>query len=107
MRFDTKKSSSAQNSSEFLTRDVKSGPELWIIKKDTMEKRVYTAAPINYCTCSNQWLLMPGCECELCMGIVADLDASNLEPAEEKHDRYDQAYFEALERMYSSFEFAA
>ncbi len=70
-----------------------------------MEKRSHISAYTHYCTCSNHLLLMPGCECDLCMGVVADHDAGLEIMAPQ--DRYDQAYFEALERMYSNFEFAA
>jgi hypothetical protein len=72
----------------------------------TMENRLYKAPATLYCNCSNQLLLMPGCECDLCMGIVAEQDTLS-EPIATTTERYDQSYFEALERMYSSFEFAA
>ena len=72
-----------------------------------MENRLYAAATNFTCNCSNQYLLVPGCHCDLCMGVVADLESFVQEPVKEPKERYDQAYFEALERLYSSFEYAA
>lgn len=45
------------------------------------------------CSCANQMLLMPGCTCDICGGLVPEQSNGN-EPAEEW---YDAAYFEALE----------
>jgi hypothetical protein len=72
-----------------------------------MENKLNITAATYYCNCSNQLLLSPGCQCELCMGIVADVqsDSSNVTPS--ASEQYDLAYFEALERMYVDFEFAA
>ncbi len=73
-----------------------------------MENRLYAAATTTfYCTCSNQYLLLSGCQCDLCMGVVAEPESISPEPTPDAQDRYDQAYFEALERLYSSFEYAA
>ena len=72
-----------------------------------MENRLYAANTTFVCTCSNQHLLLPGCQCDLCMGVVADQDFLAQEPVREATERYDLAYFEALERLYSSFEYAA
>ena len=96
-----------QNRLEFLTRDVKNHPELWIIKKTTMENRLYKASATFACNCTNQLLLLPGCQCDLCMGVVAEYEPFSPEAIVEATDRYDQAYFEALERLYCSFEYAA
>ena len=71
-----------------------------------MENRLFKAPATLYCNCTNQLLLTPGCQCDLCMGFVAEQDAQP-EPNATTVDRYDLSYFEALERLYSSFEFAA
>jgi hypothetical protein len=82
----------------------KPGPSFGSYKKTTMENRLYKAPANFYCNCPNQLLLVPGCECDLCMGIVADYDTT---APIATTDRYDESYFEALERLYCSFEFAA
>lgn len=72
-----------------------------------MEKRMYAALPLIICTCGNQLLVTPGCACDVCMGIAADPSEMPIVAASERKDQYDMSYFEALERMFESFEFAA
>ncbi len=72
-----------------------------------MEKRLYTPQPLILCTCGNQLLLAPGCACEVCMGIATDVMEAPSSTSGERRDRFDMSYFEALERMFESFEFAA
>ena len=71
-----------------------------------MEKKLYsTASDILICTCSNHVLLAAGSTCELCMGLVTELSTEDVNI--ENADRYDEVYFEALERWYEDMEFAA
>jgi hypothetical protein len=71
-----------------------------------MEKRLYKTPEMIPCTCSNHLLLVPGTVCEVCMGMVMEAEAlERTEPA--VYDHYGPDYFEALERMFESFEFAA
>ena len=72
-----------------------------------MENRLYKAPATFFCNCPNQLLLLPGFECDLCMGLVADQEGQVTDSVAAPGERYDQAYFEALERLYSSFEYAA
>jgi hypothetical protein len=72
-----------------------------------MEKRLYTAPEMILCTCGNQLLVLPGCTCDLCMGVVAENADLQAATTTERRERYDLSYFEALERMFESFEFAA
>lgn len=72
-----------------------------------MEKKLYsTALDILVCTCSNHLLLAPGSTCELCMGFVTELSTDDTE-VDYEIDRFDEVYFEALERWYEDMEFAA
>ncbi len=89
-----------------MTRDVKSRPEFWVIKRKKMEKRLYIAPDVLLCTCPSQLLLSPGCVCELCMGLIADLDCPEYGHATPQ-EKFDLSYFEALERLYEDIEFAA
>jgi hypothetical protein len=41
------------------------------------------------------------------MGIVAEHDGQVTDDASSPQEHYDQSYFEALERLYSSFDYAA
>ena len=71
-----------------------------------MEKKLLRTPDILLCTCPYQPLLAPGCICELCMGLIADLDCTELDnilPTEQ----FDLGYFEALERLYEDLDFAA
>jgi hypothetical protein len=71
-----------------------------------MKNQLHLNTDILLCTCPYQPLLSPGCECELCMGLIADLDVpefAELSSAEQ----FDLSYFEALERLYEDVEFAA
>jgi hypothetical protein len=71
-----------------------------------MEKRLHMDTNVLLCTCPFQPLLASGCVCELCMGLIADLDCPELEHFE-KSEQFDLGYFEALERLYEDIEFAA
>ena len=56
------------------------------------------------CCCPNQSLLLEGHICDICMGKVA----GNVESlAIEAKSRFDDRYFESLERCYDDVEFAA
>jgi hypothetical protein len=70
-----------------------------------MEKSIYKVAEYLPCSCPMQSLLTPGVTCEHCMGLVAEPEP--VPSAGALHDRYDRAYFEALERLYEDVEFAA
>jgi hypothetical protein len=70
-----------------------------------METRLYTAPEMILCTCSHQLILVTGAHCEVCMGVVTEQEV--LDNHEEQAGQYDLSYFEALERMFESFEFAA
>jgi hypothetical protein len=72
-----------------------------------MEKQLYTASATILCTCSSQWLLTPGTHCEVCMGIVPEPMENEEKHEPAVYDQFDLNYFEALERMFESFEFAA
>lgn len=72
-----------------------------------MEKRLYKAPDTILCTCGNQLLVMPGCTCDLCMGLAAEPGEWMHPKPAERHDQFDQSYFEALERLFESFDFAA
>lgn len=72
-----------------------------------MEKRLYRIHDMILCNCSHQLLLVAGSHCEVCMGMVADVDVTEDGSARIIHDKFDVSYFEALERMFESFEFAA
>jgi hypothetical protein len=71
-----------------------------------MEKRLHMTPDILLCTCPFQPLLSPGCECELCMGLIADLNCAELDQPM-AIEQFDLGYFEALERLYEDIEFAA
>lgn len=71
-----------------------------------MEKRLYKAPDMILCNCGNQLLVLPGCTCDVCMGIAPDAGEAPVGKGD-AHDRFDMSYFEALERMFESFEFAA
>lgn len=71
-----------------------------------MEKKMYKASDILICTCSNSILLAAGSTCDLCMGLVTDFNTVDID-AETITDRFDERYFEALERWYEDMEFAA
>lgn len=72
-----------------------------------MEKRLYKVPDILPCNCANQLLLLPGTTCELCMGIASEPVCWEEDGMDTEYGQYDQSYFEALERMFESFEFAA
>lgn len=72
-----------------------------------MEKRLHTTWEPILCNCGNQPLLMSGCVCEVCMGLVPETREMVQEEGDELCDQFDQTYFESLERMFESFEFAA
>ena len=71
-----------------------------------METTLYKASDILICTCSNHILLAAGSICELCMGFVTELAMDEVEIKPEIN-RFDDTYFEALERWYEDMEFAA
>lgn len=73
-----------------------------------MEKRLYPTQPLIICTCGNHLLVAPGCTCDVCMGVAAEpADGQTAGSQGERRDRFDMSYFEALERMFESFDFAA
>jgi hypothetical protein len=72
-----------------------------------MEKRMYPALPLIICNCGNQILVDPGCNCEVCMGVTIDSSELSFSSTSERKDQFDLSYFEALERLFESFEFAA
>gem|GEM_PF-4195091 len=53
------------------------------------------------CTCANQYLLLPGSTCEICMGVVPQLHVA------QEESQFDVEYFEALEEEYSNRDWAA
>ncbi len=71
-----------------------------------MEKKSYKATDVLLCTCPYQPLLAAGCECELCMGIIAELETPEWDNMPSR-EQYDMSYFEALERLFEELEFAA
>lgn len=71
-----------------------------------MEKKLHKAHDILLCTCPYQPLLAQDCICELCMGLIADLEVPELDFLMEI-EQFDQGYFEALERLYEDLDFAA
>jgi hypothetical protein len=89
---------------EFLTRGVKTRYDLWIIVRKNMEKRLITAPETFTCNCGNEILLGNGCTCEVCMGVAFEPAADR---PERGYEQFDMSYFEALERMFEDFEFAA
>ena len=72
-----------------------------------MENRLYKIADTMICNCSHHLLLPADSTCEVCMGVT--LQSSEIDEliASAPSDQYDQSYFEALERMFESFEYAA
>jgi hypothetical protein len=72
-----------------------------------MEKRFYPSQPLIICNCGNHLLVAPGCTCDVCMGVAAEPADTQQAVAGERRDRFDMSYFEALERMFESFDFAA
>ena len=99
----------SKKGSEFLTRDVKTHPEVWNMKiEKAMEKRLYKTPDVLFCNCGNQYLLMPGCTCDVCMGVAPECSESFPDQSSDlSRDQFDMGYFEALERAFESFEFAA
>jgi hypothetical protein len=68
---------------------------------------MYSPQPQIICNCGNQLLVAPGCACDVCMGIASDPSESQWTASPERKDQYDMSYFEALERLFESFEYAA
>lgn len=65
-----------------------------------MKINVNLSAPT--CECLNQYLLAPGSLCEICMGLVPETTASQVEKKEDS--TFDANYFEALESYLDSIE---
>lgn len=59
------------------------------------------------CTCPNQYLLVPGEMCDLCMGLVIDQSGLEQLPKSSTPDLFDEFYFEELETFYEDIEYAA
>ena len=74
--------------------------------KIKIEAMKYQSQNVRPCSCSNHLILAPGEVCELCLGIVEDVQLEE-NAHEAAPERFDYAYFEALERWYESMEFAA
>ncbi|MEM0999389.1 MAG: hypothetical protein AAGN35_20190 [Bacteroidota bacterium] len=63
-----------------------------------------TIKTASFCTCANQYLLAPGCECDICMGTVPEREDF---AAGDDELGYGPEYFEALEQVQAEAGLAA
>lgn len=77
------------------------------MEKFSVRPPIAFASTFFSCSCGNGPLFVTKTgQCNTCMGMTEPDDFVPL-PTEARRDRFDMDYFEALERMFESFDFAA